>query len=127
MGHKDKKRPVNLNMMKMKFPIMAITSILHRISGVVIFLSIPFVLYIMQQAHGGVDSYEQLELLLSGAFVKLVCWLLISVFFYHVIAGIRHLILDMGIGEQLRPARYSAWFIVLLEIVVIIAIGDWLW
>lgn len=123
----NKKRPINLDLSSLKFPPMAIASILHRISGILLFLLMPVMLYILSQSLQSQDSFIQINTLLAGAFYKFVLWAFSVSLAYHVLAGIRHLIMDMGLGEHLSTARRTAVLVIVLAGICAILLGIWLW
>ena len=123
----NKKRPVNLDLATMKFPPMAIASILHRISGIVLFVFIPFVLYLLDKSLQSNHSFEQTKLLLSNPWIKVLVWAGLSALFYHLFAGIRHLLMDLGLGESVTAGRKSSVGVIILAIFAVILLGIWLW
>ncbi len=122
----NKNRPVNLNLATIKFPVTSMSSILHRITGVLLFLSIPLWLWALQESlnQGGFDAVKAL---FSGFIAKFIAWALLSMLSYHIIAGIRHLLMDAGIGETLEGGRRGAFSVIALGVVTAILIGVWLW
>ncbi len=120
-------RPVNLNLFTIKFPIPAIISILHRLSGVLLFLAIPLLLWMLDQSLQSRDSFMQLQTTLALPIVKLVIWLILSAMIFHLLAGVRHLLMDMSFGESLQGGRCTAWSVTLLSIILIVLLGYWLW
>lgn len=124
---KASQRPVFLNLWRIKFPIPAIISILHRISGVVIFIGLPLLLYILAQSLHSQDSFEQLSTLLANPGMKFLLWIICSATATHFLAGVRHLLMDCGVGEGLRGARSSAYVVIFLSAVAIILLGVWIW
>lgn len=122
----DNKRPINLNLLTIRFPIPAIVSILHRISGVVLFLFIPVALWGL-----GFSLTEQgfniLQGWLGSFYIKLMLWLLLIPFCYHFVAGIRHLLMDIHIGEQLQSGRRTAQLTFIIFLLLILLAGVWLW
>lgn len=123
----NKQRPVNLDLFTIKFPITAIISILHRISGVLLFLLIPFVLWMLSVSLSDPIRFTELQLLMKSPLVKLVLWGLLAALIYHLIAGIRHIVMDMGFGEELTTARLSARGVIVMAVVLILLAGIWLW
>lgn len=122
------KRPVNLDLKTMHFPIPAIVSILHRISGVVLFIFIPILLYILQASLKSPDSFTQLQTCLTYPISKLFVLGLLAAFVYHFFAGMRHIIMDMGFGEDLSTMRASAKAVLILAILTTIMLaGVWIW
>lgn len=122
-----KKRPVNLDLSTMVFPPMAIASILHRISGVVLFLLLPWTFYLLDASLQDVSTFTDLQLWLANPYCKSLLWLLASASWYHVIAGTRHLLMDLGFGETLSSGRVSAVVVVVLGVVGAIVLGMWIW
>lgn len=121
------KRPINLNLWRLRFPIMAIASILHRISGVIIFLCLPLFLYLLQQSLSSETNFNQLTVFLAHPIVRLILWGSISAVLYHLFAGIRHLAMDLGFGESLQSGRFTAYFVIILSMITAILSGVWLW
>jgi len=123
----NKKRPVNLNLMTIQFPITAIISILHRLSGVLLFLAIPLLLWMFQRSLQSAYDFHQLRALLQTPLVSIFLWFLLSALFYHLLAGIRHLVMDTGVGDSLAHGRLGAKIVLALAIIMAIMIGVWLW
>ena len=111
----------------MQFPPMAIVSILHRISGVLLFLLLPLALYLLHRSLQSQISFAQLHAFLRMPLIKILLWMMLSAVGFHLLAGIRHLLMDCGLGEQLTSARISAYLIIILGVVVMVAAGGWLW
>ena len=111
----------------MQFPPMAIVSILHRISGVLLFLLLPFVLYLLRTSLHSQDSFTQLQQWMTQPVVSFFLWVLICAVCFHFLAGIRHMLMDCGLAEHLETARFTAYFIMALEVVAMIGVGVWLW
>ena len=120
-------RPVSLNLLTIRFPRTAIVSILHRISGVLIFLSLPILLCALQCSIQSAESFEHVKTLLSLPLGKLFAWFILSVFLCHILAGLRHLSMDMGIGETLKAARFSAALVLTLTVFSMFGLGFLLW
>lgn len=121
------KRPVNLDLTKYRFPRMAIVSILHRISGVAIFVFLPVMLYILHQSLISQTHFDFIHAQLMRPTLKILLWLALSAVFFHLIAGIRHLIMDFGFFETLKGGKNTATLVMLLSAMFIVLIGVWLW
>ena len=92
-----------------RLPLAGVISILHRISGALMFLvGIPFILYLFQQSLTSEISYESYRGLVSHWFAKLVLLALIWAYLHHLCAGIRYLVLDVHVGLEKEQARTSA-------------------
>lgn len=121
-------RPIHLDLTKMKFPPMAIVSIMHRISGVILFLLLPFVLYFLEYSLSSKTDFTALQQSLLLSFpMKILLWSFIAALCFHFLAGIRHMLMDCGLAESLIAAKRSAYLILLLEIIAVIIVGVWLW
>ena len=121
------KRPVNLDITTIKFPLAAIASILHRITGVILFLGTSVLLYLLQlslKSEVGFASALELSRRIS---VKLVIWMLIVCISYHLIAGLKHLLLDFGLGETKVAAEYGAKILLSSLILASLLAGFWIW
>lgn len=123
----NQKRPVNLYLGSMTFPPMAIASILHRLSGIVLFLLLPIMMLFFSQSLCSETSFDQLLVTLNNPFYKLLLWAFTTALMYHIIAGIRHIIMDFGVGEQLSVARCSAVCVIAMAVMITIALGVWIW
>lgn len=106
---------------------MAIVSILHRITGVILFLSIPVLLYILHASLISQQTFTDLQSLLTHSTVKIIVMGVLASAIYHLFAGIRHLIMDCGVGESKRGGRITAWVMILVTLAVVAFLGGWLW
>lgn len=120
-------RPVFLNLLRIRLPIPGIVSIFHRISGVVIFLGLPLLLYLLHQSLQSQERFDQLLNTVAHPEMKLILWILLAAITWHVLAGIRHLLMDMGIAESLKGGRASAIMVMILSGLIILLLGVWLW
>ncbi|MDH5395967.1 MAG: succinate dehydrogenase, cytochrome b556 subunit [Gammaproteobacteria bacterium] len=123
----NNKRPVFLNLLKIHLPITGVTSILHRLSGIILFLMVPFSLYLLQLSIESVAAFKQVLVYLSLPAVKIVLILGLWSFTHHLFAGFRFLLIDQNIGVSLAAARKSAWIVAYGAVAVTIGIcGVWL-
>lgn len=123
----NKKRPVNLDLRKVKFPITAIGSILHRITGVIIFLFIPLSLWALQVSLASPSGFKVVKIYASNPVISFFIWGFLTALIYHLFAGIRHLLMDIGLGETFKAARAANLIVFSLTIVSMILLGIWLW
>lgn len=121
------KRPVNLNLLTLRFPITAIASILHRVSGFILFLFIPLFLGLIDASLQSPEGFFLVRRSLTCTLTKLIILSLLLALFYHLFAGIRHLIMDTGLGENLTPARFSAGLVMCLAVIFTALMGIYLW
>jgi len=120
-------RPIHVDLTKMHFPVTAIVSILHRLSGILLFLLLPFLLYCFHQSLVSAAHFAMLHTTLHSPIPLLIMWILLSTICMHLLAGVRHLLMDCGIAEDLSSARVTAWVVITLEITMVFVIGVWLW
>ena len=109
-------RPVYLDLRKIRLPMSAFSSITHRLSGIyVFFITLPLLLYVINESTLSKSSYEDLLVSLNSfSFFSLFFYVSLSFFWYHILTGLRHLIMDFfHIGESLKGANYSAIFVVI--------------
>lgn len=120
-------RPVNLDLTSMTFPPMAIASILHRLSGIVLFILFPYILYLLNMSLKDEISFNGMVSLFEKTGIKFILWVFCSAWMYHAIAGVRHLIMDLGFGESLEAGRRSSILVIVLSILFIIFLGMRIW
>jgi succinate dehydrogenase / fumarate reductase, cytochrome b subunit len=106
---------------------MAIASILHRISGVVLMLLMPFILFMLGKSLHSEEAFMQTKGLLSVPYIQVLVWGFSAALTYHLLAGIRHILMDLGIGEELHEGRRSAVVVILLAVIMAIFLGIWIW
>ena len=100
--------PRYLNLFKIALPLPGISSILHRISAVAIFvLSLPM-MWILVFSLSSEVNYQIIISLFENFFLKSLFSLFITAIFYHFVSGLRHLVMDFGYWETLRAGRMSA-------------------
>ncbi|HET8729637.1 MAG TPA: succinate dehydrogenase, cytochrome b556 subunit [Moraxellaceae bacterium] len=123
-------RPVNLSLatvlaVNLKSPV-AIASILHRISGLVVFLLIPVLLYTLQQSLGSAETFAALKSGFLGGFIgRGLVFVALAALVFHFIIGAKHLVQDFGIGESLEGGRLFATVALVLAAVSIL--GAFIW
>ena len=97
-------RPVFLNLARIRYPVGAIASIGHRISGVLLVVMLPFAVWALQRS-----LEEDIFFVEASGLIRLPAALLAWAAAHHLFAGIRHLLTDVGIGSSLPAARASAY------------------
>ncbi|RMF17790.1 MAG: succinate dehydrogenase, cytochrome b556 subunit [Gammaproteobacteria bacterium] len=120
-------RPVNLDLTQFSFPLPAITSILHRITGVILLFGVGFLLWGLDQSLESQQSFDALISLLDGFLAKLIVWGILAALLYHLVAGFKHLFMDLGIGETLEGGQTGAKVVLVVAVVLILAAGVWVW
>ncbi len=122
-----KARPKHLNLMVIRLPLPGIMSILHRISGAGLFLMLPFLIYLLQLSLESPQSFLSFKEIVANPFAKLILLGLMWAYLHHFCMGIRILLIDMGIGVELKPARGSAWVVLLVSLTLTVILGAKLW
>jgi succinate dehydrogenase / fumarate reductase cytochrome b subunit len=123
----NNKRPVNLDLLTIKQPLPAIASILHRISGIIVFFGIALLMYVLDKTLASEEGFIAIQSFLDGAFVKLILWGVLSALVYHLVAGFKHLLMDMGVGETLEGVRMGAKIVLGVSAILIVLLGVSIW
>jgi succinate dehydrogenase / fumarate reductase cytochrome b subunit len=125
---KKQQRPVFLNPLKIAFPASAKVSILHRFSGLLLFLAIPVVLALLQRSLSSADALDRLTNIAGyGVALKILLFIALVGTAYHFFAGIRFLLLDMHIGISPSQANRSARFVLAIGAGALLVSGFLLW
>jgi len=122
-----KQRPVNLELSTIKFPITAIVSITHRISGVILFAGVAVLLWLLDASLASEEQFNALREVLTSPIWQLVIWAVLVALGYHAVMGLRHLIMDLGWGESLEGGRLGAKLAIGVAILLIVLAGVWIW
>ncbi|QEY25757.1 succinate dehydrogenase, cytochrome b556 subunit [Neisseria zalophi] len=122
-----KQRPVFLEIPNIRLPIPGIVSILHRISGVLLFATLPLLLYFLGGTLSSETDFETYRSIISNPLVKLLLIGLLWAYLHHACAGIRFLLLDAHKGLELQTARKTAQIVFVIALVLTVVIGVWLW
>jgi succinate dehydrogenase / fumarate reductase cytochrome b subunit len=120
-------RPVYLNLFQYKWPLVAIASILHRVSGVGVFFGIGILLFLLQTSLESQSGFELVRSSFQSPGLKLLVWLIISGLIYHFVAGVKHLIMDWGFGEDLRSAHLASQLTLAVATLLSLLAGVRLW
>tara|TARA_R110002167_G_scaffold162994_13_gene359681 strand:+ start:832 stop:1206 length:375 start_codon:yes stop_codon:yes gene_type:complete len=121
------KRPVNLDLTQFRFPLPALTSIVHRVTGVALFVAVAILMYLFDLSLASEEGFNTAKECLSGAFVKFIIWGTVAALLYHLVAGIKHLLMDAGIGETLEGGILGAKIVIAISVVLILLAGVWIW
>ena len=106
-----KKRPVFLDITRIRMPVAALVSIAHRLSGVLLFLTIPVVIYFFEQSLHSAQDFAAVNSMLNSVPGKLSVLVVLWALLHHLCAGIRYLLLDLRIGLTRDGARLGAWIV----------------
>lgn len=111
-------RPVFLDLWRIRLPLPGVVSILHRLSGILMVLAIPLAAVLFEQALSGPDGFAATSAVLDAWPVRLVLLLLLWSLLHHLLAGIRHLLMDLDIGLDRLVARRNAWIVLTAALVL---------
>ena len=116
-----------LSMASMSWPITAISSILHRITGVLLVALVPLTLWVLEKSLSSQADFNYVKSLLETSLAKFILWAILSMLAYHIIAGFRHIFMDAGIGESLEGGRLGAQLSIALGLISAVSLGVWIW
>jgi succinate dehydrogenase / fumarate reductase cytochrome b subunit len=123
-----KERPVYLDLPRIRLPLPGIVSILHRVSGALLFLAgIPLLLYGVSGSLDSPESYAAMKAGFAHPVAKLVLIGFLWTYLHHFCAGIRYLLLDVHRGIDLAPARRSSAVVLVLSVALTLLLGARLW
>ncbi len=122
-----KQRPVHLNLQTIRFPATAIASILHRVSGVIMLFAVGIIIWLLNESLASPESFAGVQSLFDNVLMKFVIWGILTVLGYHLIVGIRHLIMDAGYWEELPAGIASAKVAFAMSIAFSIIVGVCVW
>lgn len=126
---KNDKRPINvgiLDLLVFRWPIAAIASISHRVAGVGLFVGIALVLYALQMSLSSEESFNNLKAFMTSSPIGMVITIgLFAALAFHFVAGIKHLLLDLGVGESLEGSAFAAKVVLLFSAILILLAALW--
>ena len=120
-------RPVFLDLMRIQMPVGALTSIGHRISGVVLAASVPADVYLLGLSLRDAAGFAQVFVLFAQLPVKALAVIVVWALIQHILSGVRHLLTDFDIGSPMRVARRSAWFVNLAGVAAAVLAAGVMW
>ena len=127
---KQDSRPINVGMtdlMSFRWPVTAIVSIAHRIAGGVLFAGIAVMLFALDMSLSSEAGFESLKAMMLAPVGKLITWALLSALAYHLVAGVRHLFMDLGFGETLEGGVFSARLTLFFSAILIVLAAIWVY
>lgn len=120
-------RPVNLDLTTLSLPLSAITSFLHRVSGIFLFIGSAFMVWMLHKSLASPADFAAAQNVMEHGLAKFITWGLLSSLAYHLVAGIKHLIMDAGIGETKEGGKLGAQITLVISVVLFILAGVWVW
>ncbi|MGM3174823.1 succinate dehydrogenase cytochrome b556 subunit [Dickeya lacustris] len=123
-----KQRPVNLDLQTIRFPVTAIASILHRVSGVITFVAVGILLWLLGLSLSSAEGFAQASAIMSSFIVKFIVWGIMTALAYHIVGGLRHLLMDFGyIEENFEAGSRSAKASFVITVVLSFLAGVLVW
>jgi len=122
-----KKRPVHLDLVRIRLPLPGFVSILHRVSGAVLFLAAFWLLWLLDASLASQERFDAMRAAAAHPFAKLVLIGLAWAFLHHFCAGVRYLFLDADMGVDLAAARASSWAVLAASIALTAVAAAWMW
>lgn len=120
-------RPVNLDIGTMRLPITAWASISHRISGVVLFVASIGMLWALDTSLSSAEGFARLGELLGSVPARAALWVVGTALIYHSLAGIKHLVMDFGIGESMEGGILGSRLVIGASVLLSVLLGVSLW
>ena len=121
------KRPVNLDISTIHQPLAALTSIAHRISGIIVFIGIAILLWLLDASLSTEEGFNSIKDAGMSAIAKFLVWGVLAALAYHMVAGVKHLFMDAGIGESKEGGPRGAKITVVVSVILIVLLGVWIW
>ena len=116
-------RPINLSLTAFRFPVAAVASILHRISGVGLLVSVIYFLYLLYRSTESAEGFVTVTAWLTQPIHQILVIGSLLLVIYHVVAGIRNLLLDFHIGTSLVASRVGAYLAFIVTVVLFVGLG----
>lgn len=123
----NKTRPKHLALHLIKLPLSGYVSILHRVSGAVLFLALPLLLMILDQSLRSIETYTNLTDVLANPLLKVMLFGLMWAFLHHFCAGLRYLAIDLHLLPTLAAARASSKWVLAVSLTLTVLLGAKLW
>lgn len=121
------RRPVYFELHRLALPVGAVASFLHRLSGVLLVLALPVLAEAFGRSLAGPAGFDEVVHWFGGWLSRLAVIALVWAFAHHLLAGLRHLAMDAGIGWRLRHARASARVAIAGGLVFALAVALVIW
>ena len=122
-----KNRPKNLDLATVKFPITATASILHRVSGIIVFISLAIFMFLLNLSLSSVLGFHQVLGYFDNLFVEFIIWGALTGLAYHMVFGVRHMLQDLGYWEEMQSASTSARYGFVLTFILSVLAGILVW
>jgi len=120
-------RPKYLDLLRIRLPLPALVSILHRISGTALFVFAWALLYLLQESLQSPESHAHFAALTGHWLVKLFLIGMLWSFLHHFFSGLRFLLLDVQVAGDLGPARATSLAVLGVSLALTAILGVMLW
>jgi succinate dehydrogenase / fumarate reductase cytochrome b subunit len=127
MAELIRKRPKYLNLFEIKLPLAGFASILHRVSGIGLFLMLPLLIWLLELSLRSADSFQTLQAVTAHPLLKLVLIGLLWAFLHHFCMGVRILLIDVHVGVEKAQAHRSAQAVLAVSLAMTLILGAKLW
>jgi succinate dehydrogenase / fumarate reductase, cytochrome b subunit len=121
------KRPVNLDISTIHLPLAAWTSIAHRVSGIIVFVGTAILLWLLDGSLASETSFNEIKAAGMSPVAKFLVWGVTAALAYHMVAGVKHLFMDAGIGESKEGGPKGAKITIIVSAILIVLLGVWIW
>ncbi|MCK5818231.1 MAG: succinate dehydrogenase, cytochrome b556 subunit [Psychromonas sp.] len=122
-----KERPKNLDLSSVQFPVTATASILHRVSGIIIFIALSILLLLLNCSLRNQAGFDRVAGYTDGFVVKFILWGTLTAIAYHAVFGVRHMIQDLGHWEEMQSASVTAKAGFVIVVVLSVLAGVLVW
>lgn len=123
----QKERPKNLDLATVKFPVTAIASIVHRVSGIIVFVALAILLTLLSCSLSSPSDFNRVASYFDNFLIEFVMWGTLTAFAYHAVFGVRHMIQDLGHWEEMDSASLSAQIGFVVTAVLSVLAGVLVW
>ena len=121
-------RPINLNLFAFRFPLAALASITHRVTGVLLLAGVGLLIYLADTALSSAEGFVDAKALINaGGFATFLLWATLVALVYHLLAGIKHILLDFHIADTVPAAFAASIAVIVLTLIDAVLLGVWLW
>ncbi len=114
----EKTRPIFLNLLQIRQPVPALSSIGHRISGVILFLLLPLSIYVLELSLESEQGFAQAVAICAALPMRLLAIAALVLFAHHLFNGIRFLLMDLEWGMEKHVAVKTAWSVIAADLLV---------
>ena len=121
----NKRRPVYLNLFKIRLPVAGMVSLAHRASGILMFLAMPFVVYLLDLSVRSTQGFDQAITIVKHPLVIALGMMFVWSLAHHLFAGIRFLLIDADIGIEKKSSTLGAWLVIALAVSTTLLLAIW--